>query len=254
MQSSPRDAPIPPLMNQLHGLRFRPRWWGFALALAASFATLSLGNWQSRRAQEKRELAARFEVAGRAAPVAVPGAAEPADKLVLKRLTARGRYLPEFTILLDNKVYRGRPGYFVITPMRLSGGSMHVLVNRGWVAAGARREDLPAVTTPPGEVEVEGLGLDHAPRVLIAGSGPPAGRVWQSLSFDEFSKWSGLALQPVFLEQHSQTPDGLVRDWPKADFGIEKHTSYAIQWYLIAAFSIAAFIVLSFERARPASR
>ncbi len=240
-------------MHRLHGLRFRPRWWGFALALVASLATISLGNWQSRRAQEKRDLASRFEEAGRVPPIAVPGAAAPAESLVLRRLAARGRFLPQFTILLDNKVYRGRPGYFVVTPLQLSGGALHVLVNRGWVAAGARREDLPAVSTPADEVEIEGLGQDHAPRVLVAGSGRPAGRVWQSLTFDEFSGWSGLALQPVFLEQHSQIADGLVRDWPKADFGIEKHTSYAIQWYLIAAFSIAAFIVLSFERGRPAS-
>jgi len=242
------------MMRRLHGLRFRPRWWGFALALAACLATISLGNWQSRRAQEKRELALRFEQAGRAAPIAVPGGATQGESLVLKRLVARGRFLPQFTILLDNKVYRGRPGYFVVTPLQLSGGDRHVLVNRGWVAAGGRREDFPAVSTPSGEVVVEGLGLERAARVLVAGSGQPAGRVWQSLTFDEFSRWSGLALQPVFLEQHSQIADGLVRDWPKADFGIEKHTGYAIQWYLVAAFSIAAFIALSFERARPASR
>ena len=241
------------MMSRLHGLRFRPSGWGFLLALAASLATVSLGNWQSRRAQEKQDLAARSEAAGRAAPYAVPGAAVPAEALVLRRLAAKGEFLPQFTILLDNKVYRGRPGYFVVTPLRLPGSKLHVLVNRGWVAAGARREDLPAVTTPSGEIQVEGLGLEHAPRVLVAG-GHPTGRVWQGLSFDEFSQWSGLALQPVFLEQHSPIADGLVRDWPKADYGIDKHTSYAIQWYLIAAFSIVVFIVLSFERARPASR
>lgn len=254
MQSSPRDAAIPPMNPRLQGLRFRPRWWGFLLALAAAAAAVSLGNWQGRRAQEKQDLAARFEAAGRAAPVPVPGSAAPADTLAFKHLAAKGEFLPQFTVLLDNKVYRGRPGYFVVTPMRLSGGALHVLVNRGWVAAGARREDIPEIKTPPGKVTVEGLGLEHAPRVLMAGGGQPAGRVWQGLTFDEFTQWSGLALQPVFLEQHSPLADGLVRDWPKADFGIEKHTSYSIQWYLIAVFSIAAFIVLSFERVRPSSR
>jgi surfeit locus 1 family protein len=235
----------------VRGLRFRPRWWGFALALAVCAATVSLGNWQTRRAEEKRGLAERFERAGRAAPAAVPAVPAPAEGLAFKRLAAKGEFVPRYTVLLDNKVYRGRAGYFVVTPLRISGSALHVLVNRGWIPGGARREDLPEVRTPAGEVSLEGYGLEHAPRVLAAGGGRPEGRVWQGLALDEFAQWSGLALQPVFLEQHSDTADGLVRDWPAPDFGIDKHTSYAMQWYLIAALSVAIFLTLSIERDRP---
>lgn len=237
----------------LQGLRFRPRWWGLALAASACAATVALGNWQSRRADEKRGLAARFELASRAVPTAVPATAAPASALAFHRLAAKGEFVPQYTVLLDNKVYRGRPGYFVVTPLRIAGGTVHVLVNRGWVPAGARREDLPEVRTPAGEVTVEGYGLEHAPRVLAAAGARPEGRVWQGLALDEFARWSGLALQPVFLEQHSASADGLVRDWPLPDFGIDKHTSYSIQWYLIAALSVVLFLILSFERDRPAS-
>ena len=240
------------MLPALRGLRFRPRLWGFLLALLASVCTISLGNWQTRRAQDKQDLAARVERAGRAAPLTVSGAAKPAIDLAFRRLTARGEFLPQYTILLDNKVHRGRPGYFVVTPLRLADGSMHLLVNRGWVAARERREDLPAVSTPAGEVVVDGLGLEHAPRVLSAGEGVPVGKVWQNLTLEGFSTWSGIALQPVFLQQHSELSDGLVRAWPKADFGVEKHTSYAMQWYLFAMMSVLIFVVLSFERVRPA--
>jgi surfeit locus 1 family protein len=237
----------------LQGLRFRPRWWGGLLALAACAATLALGNWQSRRAEEKRGLAERFEQAGRAVPLAIAAAPAGSGTLAFKRLAAKGEFVPRYTVLLDNKVYRGRVGYFVVTPLRLSGSAMHVLVNRGWVAAGARREDIPEVSTPAGEVSVEGYGLEHAPRVFSAGGGRPEGRVWQGLAFEDFAQWSGLALQPVFLEQRSNAADGLVRDWPAPDFGIEKHTSYSIQWYLISALSVALFLILSVQRDPPAS-
>lgn len=232
----------------LQGLRFRPRWWAGMLALAACAATVSLGNWQSRRADEKRGLAERFERANRAAPLAVPAVPALHGDLAFKRLAAKGEFVPRYTVLLDNKVYRGRVGYFVVTPLRLSGTALHVLVNRGWIPAGARREDIPEVTTPGGEVVVEGYGLEHAPRVLSAGGGHPEGRVWQGLAFEDFTQWSGLALQPVFLEQRSGAADGLVRDWPAPDFGIEKHVSYSIQWYLIAALSVALFLILSVQR------
>lgn len=232
------------------GLRFRPRWWGFLLALAAFSATILLGNWQTRRAAEKRDLASLFAAAALAAPVAIPGGRATSEALVYKRLLAKGEYLPKFTVLLDNKVYKGRTGYFVVTPMQLSNSTMHVLVNRGWIAGGARREVLPEIRTPAGEVSLEGLGLAHAERVLSTGDGAHQGRVWQGLTNEEFSRWSGLALQPVFLQQSSALDDGLVRDWPAPDFGIEKHRSYAMQWYLIAALSVVIFLSLSVNRDR----
>lgn len=230
------------------GLRFKPRWWAFLLALAACGATLSLGNWQTRRAAEKRVLAARFDAAERAAPVPVPGVLTSADALVFKRLQAKGEFVPKFTVLLDNKIYKGRVGYYVVTPLRLSDSALHVLVNRGWIAGNARREDLPQIRTPAGEVSIDGLGLAHAQRVLAAGDGIPAGTVWQGLTNEDFSRWSGLALQPVFLQQKSSLDDGLVRDWPAPDFGVGTHESYAIQWYLIATLSMVIFISLSVKR------
>ncbi len=237
----------------MQGLRFRPRLWGFVLALAACAVTVSLGQWQTGRAAEKRDLAARFGQAERAAPVPVPAVAATSEALAFKRLSAKGEFVPGFTLLLDNKVYRGRPGYFVVTPLRLAGSELHVLVNRGWIAAGARREDIPQIVTPPGEIVVDGIGQAHAPRAFSPGGGHPPGRVWQNVGLEEFAQWSGLRLQPVFLKQHSRSADGLVRDWPKADFGIEKHTSYAIQWYLFALVAAVLFLVLSFERDRPAA-
>ena len=238
---------------RLQGLRFRPRLWAFALSLAVCAAGVSLGNWQSGRAEGKRALAERLAQAARAAPHPVPASPAASETLLLRRLGARGEFLPQFTVLLDNKVYRGRPGYFVVTPLRLAGGKQPVLVNRGWIAAAARREDLPDPKTPPGEVTVEGFGLAHPPRVLDAGGGPQRGRVRQSLALQAFAQETGLALQPVFLEQHSGLDDGLVRDWPAADFGIQKHEGYAIQWYLLAALSMVLFFVLSVRRDRPAS-
>lgn len=230
------------------GFSFRPRWWGVLLALAACSAAILLGNWQTRRAAEKRDLATLFAVAERTAPVTIPQERVSAEALVYKRLRTKGEYLPKFTVLLDNKVYKGRTGYFVVTPLHVSNSTMHVLVNRGWIAGGARREILPEIRTPAGEISVEGLGLAHAQRVLSVGNGVPRGHVWQSLTNEEYARWSGLALQPVFLRQTSMQDDGLVRDWPAPDFGIEKHQSYALQWYLIAALSVVIFLCVSVKR------
>ena len=172
------------------------------------------------------------------------GIANP-QSLVLQRVAANGRFVAEHTVFLDNKLRRGRAGYEVVTPLRLDG--THVLVNRGWVATGRSRDSLPEVPVPGGVVRVEGLALAHLPRVLAAGA-PSGGKVRQNLEVEAFAGETGLRLLPIVIEQHSPAEDGLVREWPRPDAGIDKHESYAFQWYSLAALALILLVVLSVRR------
>jgi surfeit locus 1 family protein len=205
-------------------LRFRPPWWGVLLATIGCAAGVALGNWQSGRAGEKRALVT-----------------------ALVNVTLHGALLSKYTVLLDNKVYRGRPGYHVVQPLRLPGGT-HVLVNRGWTGAGASREQLPEIRTPAGEITLTGVRLEHFTRAYEPAAVNPEGKVWQNVAIEQFAAWSGLALEPWVIEQHSALDDGLVRDWPRPDLGIEKHEMYALQWFSLAALSVVLLLVLNFKR------
>ena len=228
------------------GYSFRPRAWAFAAAAAACGAGIALGHWQAGRADEKRALGARLEQAFNAPPLEIPdGKIDPRD-YVMKHVAARGRFADEHTVYLDNKLRHGRPGYEVVTPLRLDGA--YVLVNRGWVEAGRTRAVLPRVPAPAGDVRIEGLGLARLAHALEIGPAP-AGKVRQNIDLDAFEHETGLRLQPVVIEQHSPAPDGLTRDWPRPDAGIEKHESYALQWYSLAALAVVLFVALSFRRA-----
>jgi cytochrome oxidase assembly protein ShyY1 len=74
--------------------------------------------------------------------------------------------------------------------------------------------------------------------------------VWQNASVAEVAAWSGLALEPWILEQHSPLEDGLAREWPRADEGAERNEMYALQWYSLAGLSIALFVALNLRRER----
>ena len=204
--------------------RFRPPWWSVALAAAGCAAGVALGNWQSGRADEKRALAA-------------------AQKPVI----LRGTLLPKYTLFLDNKIDRGRPGYHVLQPLRLADGRQ-VLVNRGWTPAGASRQALPPIFTPAGSVVLEGLRLERLPRAYEPGNGRREGTVWQNVTVAEFAAWSGLTLEPWVFEQHSPLDDGLARDWAPANAGVDKHENYALQWYSLAALSVLLLLVLNVKR------
>jgi surfeit locus 1 family protein len=212
----------------ISGYSFRPRLWAFALAAAGCAAGIALGNWQAGRAEAKRAAAAQE-----------------------RRMELRGEFLERYTVLIDNKLNRGRPGYHVVQPLKLVDGR-HVLVNRGWVAAPVHREQLPQLRTPPGVHEIEGRVLEHFPRAYDPTGARPEGRVWQNVELPTFAAWSGLKLEPFVLEQHSPFPDGLARNWPPPDTGADMHQSYALQWYTLAGLSVVIFLVLSVRRAPPA--
>ena len=210
-------------MHSRPSFRFRPPWWGAALAAAGCAAGIALGNWQTDRAAQKRAAAAAVE-----------------------RVVLRGELDAAHTVYLDNKLRHGRPGYEIVQPLRLADGR-RVLVNRGWIAATESRERLPEVRTPAGAVQIAGVRLEHFAQALAPGAAQEEGRVWQNVTVERFARWSGLALEPWVLEQHSALDDGLEHDWPAVGLSAEVNESYALQWYSLAALSVLLFFGLNLK-------
>lgn len=206
------------------GYSFQPRAWVVVLALAAAGAGVALGQWQAGRAEQKR-----------------------ADARQAQRMSVSGVFEPRFTVLLDNKLRHGRPGYEVVMPLKIAGSERHVLVNRGWIAAPRTRETLPEVRTPAAQIEVEGLVRERFPRVLEVG-GQAGERARQTVDIAAYAKETGLLLEPYYIEQHSPADDGLDRQWQPPGAGAEKNESYALQWYSLAALAFALGLVFSFRR------
>lgn len=211
---------------KLGPFRWQPTWWGALLAAAGCAGGIALGQWQDGRATEKRAAAA----------AQVP-------------LQVRGRLLAEHTIFLQNRPHQGTLGYYVVQPLRQASGRT-VLVLRGWTAVAA----LPRPYE--GEVILEGVQRPALPRAYEAAAERGAANVRQNITIGEYAAWSGLKLEPYVIEQRSALvvtrppapADPLVRNWPRADSGVEKHESYAMQWYALAALCVALFLVLSVRR------
>ena len=226
------------------------------LAVAVVAAAVSLGQWQLRRADEKREMQARIDAAARAAPISVAPA--PVDPATLdgRRVVVRGRWVPERTVFIDNRTYKGVAGFHVVTPVKIADSELHVLVMRGWVARDpANRLRLPAVPAAQGTVEIEGLAQARIAQVLELRAAPAPGageRIWQNLDYARFEQWSGLRLEPVVIRQSQDATDadGLVRDWPTGGADVDKHLGYAFQWFLLAAVTTGLWTYYFFFRRR----
>ena len=233
-------------MNLLRGLHPVPLLAG----LVVSILGVQLGNWQVRRAEEKTELGER--VAHLAAVPATSLSGAPSDGAVeeWQRVSVAGEWLPQGTIFLDNRVPLGRPGFHVLTPLRLAAGGDVVLVNRGWVAAGLEHARLPEVTGVAGAGVVEGLVRYPQPHPFSLARKPAEGRLWQFLDLPAYRQAFGLPVAAFLLQETSVGPDGLVRDWPRPDAGIDRHWGYAAQWYGLAATAAAMTGLYMFRKLR----
>jgi surfeit locus 1 family protein len=229
---------------------FSPALWPTLVALFFFVLTLSLGNWQSGRADFKRELQARYDAAVREAPIRVGSELLDHDSVLYRKLEVEGVFDDAHTILIDNRVLNGVAGYHVLTPFRINGGPVAILVNRGWIVAGRTRDEVPAPPTPAGVVRLEGMAVDPHTRYLELGETAPQGRVWQNLDFERYAKTTRLKLQPVLLLQTSDQADGLRRNWPRPDTGVDTHVSYAFQWYSLAATLAVLWLIMNVRRYR----
>jgi surfeit locus 1 family protein len=227
---------------------FRPGFVVTVATVAFCALTIALGLWQTRRAAEKESLQATLDLRAAAPPLKLPPAPAAWSAVAMRRISAQGEYVERFSILLDNKVHRGRAGYQVVTPLRIAGGNLHVLVNRGWVAAGRTRDEVPQVPVPRGVQTVDGIAVVPAGRIYELAPDTPRNAVWQHLVLDRYRAWSGLELAPFVLQQTNDAEDGLVREWDRPDAGADRHRSYALQWFSLAALAVILYVVLNAKR------
>jgi surfeit locus 1 family protein len=228
--------------------------WQFTLRPAMAVAAVAgmiimvlLGNWQTRRAEEKLALQQRLDARTQGPVLLLTSDAVVAVDYQYARVAVRGEFSPQRTVFVDNRVLKGLPGYHVVTPLRIGGSDMYVLVNRGWIALGPSRTQLPEVVTPSGELVLQGIAVIPPEHVFELGP-EQDGVVVQHLSVSKIAKRMGLKLQPIVLQQTSNTPDGLARVWNRPDAGADTNRAYALQWYAMAALIAALYTTLNVRR------
>ena len=251
-------------------LAFRFRVIPFLATVVLVLLGIVLGNWQTRRAEEKLGIAARLAERGAQAPVVYGsgggvdghervGGAHPTvrqeaaiPEIEYRRVRVSGEWVPGWPLLLDNRPLNGRAGFVLAMPFKIAGSDKHVLVLRGWLPRDAGDyARLPSFQTPAGTVTIEGIATLSAGHVMqLGGAGElkPGMRV-QNVDVDTVAKASGLALMPFFVQQTGQG-EGLVREWPAPDTGVDKHRGYAFQWYALAAMAALFFVITGFRSGR----
>lgn len=224
----------------------RMRWLLIAItACLATALTVSLGFWQLRRAAQKEALAAQM-AAGASGPSVASSSVitgKASEQLLHQMVNLRGQWVVDKTVYLDNRQMQAKAGFYVLTPLRLEGSDAVVMVQRGWIPRNfVERDRLPEVQTTSGPAEITGR-IALPPSKLYEPGAASTGPIRQNLDLQQFQKESGLALRTdLSIVQIGAASEGLLREWPAINIGVEKHYGYAVQWFALTALIVGLFV------------
>ena len=229
-------------------LSLRQRGWLVtAVAMATALLTARLGWWQLDRAAQKTAVQAALDERSRLPAIdsaALASRAEAAPMQHHRPVNLTGRWSAAHTVYLDNRQMNGRPGFYVLTPLRLTDGSA-VLVQRGWMPRDFQdRSRFAAVPTPEGPIEIVGR-IAPPPARLYEFSSVEGGPIRQNLDIDAYASETGLALRPLSVllaDSADSAGDGLQRDWPAPSSGVAKNHGYAAQWFALSALIVVLYV------------
>ena len=223
------------------------------LVLAAAAVCVRLGIWQLDRLEQRRARNAVLRSAQALPPLVLDSAAlarvaaEPA-RYVNRRVRVEGAYDPSGEVVLRGRTHEGSPGVHLVTPLRVPGTAVAVLVNRGWVPSpDAATVDAGRFAEPGARVvegvlrEVPATGDGGAP-VRPASGGPPT---FRRLDLAALRAHLPYPVLPLYVEQ-LPTPGGppLPRRVPPAALDEGPHLGYAIQWFSFAAIFLVGLLVM----------
>jgi cytochrome oxidase assembly protein ShyY1 len=221
---------------------FGRRWFGYlAFAILFAIACVLLSQWQFARREEALEEIAKVEQNYDAEPVALGSvlpdteAFEDGEEWTPVEMT--GTYLHNEQLLVRSRPYGGRPGFEVLTPLRLSDGTTFI-VDRGWVPTGETQDSPDFVpAAPEGEVTVVARLKPEEPN--LPGRSAPEGQV-STINLDTVSQLVGGDVYTGaygLLESESPAPaDPRPAAGLKPDSDEGPHLSYAFQWLVFALF------------------
>ena len=214
-------------------------------------------SWQLSRAHAK--LAFEAEIAERSGLPALTGAEIARDAAAgaqqsQRRVDVDGQWDRAHSVFLMNRTMGERPGFYVMTPLRLADGGA-VLVQRGWVAGvDGDPTRAPPVPTPAGPVALHGHVAPWPSHWIDLGHGS-GGAVRQNVELAPLAAETGLSLRPVIVVEDANSGnagDGLGRDWPPPTAGVSiaTHYGYAVQWAAMAVAALGLYAWLQFVRPR----
>ena len=224
-----------------------PRWIITTLLVIAALMVMArLGFWQLERLEERRAfntaVQAQLDAPALDLNQGIPTGDLPA--MEYREVVARGEFDPGHEIILRNQIHDNRPGYHLLTPLRIDGTDKAVLVDRGFIPMEEAQPAERAQYARPGAVTIQGrLRQGHVPRIFGArdpelAPGQERLDAWNAVNLPRIQEQVPYELLPVYIQaapDPGEAASGPIAAVDIPDITEGSHLGYAFQWFSFAA-------------------
>ena len=198
-----------------------------------------LGVWQIERAAHKEVLLQAFNSEQESPPIRLTSQSPDWSRVFVDGIFDSTRQ-----ILIDNQIHKGKVGYKIFTPFRFDDNKI-VLVDRGWIAQGQSRSDLPQLNI-----------LEKKSRIIATVTSPEQGVLagselltneWPRVSQTKAVEVIASAFkEPILdivlvLDPGSSQITEFIQIKPFAITPV-KHYGYAMQWFTMSIVLLGMFL------------
>ena len=198
-----------------------------------------LGVWQIERAAHKEGLLQAFNSEQESPPIRLTSQSPDWSRVFVDGIFDSSRQ-----ILIDNQIHKGKVGYKIFTPFRFDDNKI-VLVDRGWIAQGQSRSDLPQLNI-----------LEKKSRIIATVTSPEQGVLagselltneWPRVSQTKAVEVIASAFkEPILdivlvLDPGSSQITEFIQIKPFAINPV-KHYGYAMQWFTMSIVLLGMFL------------
>jgi surfeit locus 1 family protein len=225
------------------------------LVLAAAAVMVRLGIWQLDRLAQRRVFNARVTAKINMPALdfnqelkSNPGITSELYDMEYRDIRITGEYDFSQQILLRNQVWDTDTGYRILTPLKITGSDLSILVDRGWIPYD-QSNNLQQYDEV-GEVTVAGKIRRGQPRPDFGGipdpTFTPGGARLSAINLinlDRIQQQTVEKLVPVYVQE---APDPAwtrlpYRSLADVDLSEGPHLGYAIQWFIFATILLVGY-------------
>ena len=203
------------------------------------FVFVFLGIWQIERAANKEGLLQDFNSEQESPPTRLTS-----QSPNWSRVFVDGVFDSSRQILIDNQIHKGKVGYKIFTPFRFDDNKI-VLVDRGWIAQGKSRSDLPQLNVLEKKSRIIGT-VTNPEQGVLAGSELLTNE-WPRVSQTKAVEVIASAFkEPILdivlvLDPGSSQITEFIQIKPFAITPV-KHYGYAMQWFTMSIVLLGMFL------------
>ena len=234
--------------------------FNFTLPLTIAFLVvflilIKLGFWQLDRADEKKAHNENYKSRQEEQAINLNDYKNINDteSVLRRKVNLKGSFYKEKNLIIDNQIFKHEAGFNVLTPFKIDGTGMTILINRGWHKNLVNREQVPVIKSLDNKNQIHG----HVVKLTVPGINLGGSNIeiinsslarFQRINIDEINNFYQATFLPYMVYLNPLIDDEYISNFKLPVPDSEKNYGYAFQWFAFALTLLIIFLRLGITK------